>query len=82
MIALIFVAFNTLFALQTQDEQVCCFQNVAAHLAEGGAFVLEAFLPQSANFTGGLKVTAVMDERIGLKVSKRVSEKSSPSALA
>jgi len=68
--SLIFVAFNTFFALQTQDEQVRCFQNVAAHLAAGGAFVLEAFVPQSANFTGGMKVTAVTDERIGLKVSE------------
>ncbi|HYU34562.1 MAG TPA: class I SAM-dependent methyltransferase [Thermoanaerobaculia bacterium] len=68
--SLIFVAYNTFFALQTQDEQVRCFENVAAHLAPGGAFVLEAFVPQSANFTGGLKVTAVTDERIGLKVSE------------
>lgn len=68
--SLIFVAYNSFFALQTQDEQVRCFQNVAAHLAAGGAFVLEAFVPQSANFTGGLKVTAVTDERIGLKVSE------------
>jgi len=68
--SLIFVAFNTLFALQTQDEQVRCFQNVAAHLAPGGAFVLEAFVPQSANVTGGLKVMTVTDERIGLKVSE------------
>lgn len=68
--SLIFVAFNTFFALQTQEEQVRCFQNVAAHLAEGGAFVLEAFVPQSASFTGGLKVMAVTDERIGLKVSE------------
>lgn len=68
--SLIFVAYNSFFALQTQDEQVRCFQNVAAHLAAGGAFVLEAFVPQSDNFTGGLKVTAVTDERIGLKVSE------------
>src|SRR5215213_2247106 len=68
--SLIFVAYNSFFALQTQEEQVRCFQNVAAHLAEGGTFVLEAFVPQSANFTGGLKVTAVTDERIGLKVSE------------
>lgn len=68
--SLIFVAFNTFFALQTQDEQVRCFENVAAHLAEDGVFVLEAFMPQSANFTGGLKVTAVTDERVGLKVSE------------
>ena len=48
----IFVAYNTFFALPTQDEQVRCFQNVAAHLTADGAFVLEAFVPQSANFTG------------------------------
>ena len=43
---------------------------MAAHLTADGVFVLEAFVPQSANFTGGLKVTAVTDERIGLKVSE------------
>lgn len=68
--SLIFVAYNTFFALQTQDEQVRCFQNVAAHLAADGVFVIEAFVPQSANFTGGLRITAVMDDRIGLKVSE------------
>lgn len=68
--SLIFVAYNTFFALSTQDEQVRCFQNVAAHLTADGVFVLEAFVPQSANFTGGLKVTAVTDERVGLKVSE------------
>jgi len=68
--SLIFVAYNSFFALQSQEEQVRCFQNVAAHLAAGGVFVLEAFVPQSANFTGGLKVTAVTAERVGLKVSE------------
>jgi len=42
---LIYVVFNTLFNLLTQDEQVRCFQNVAAHLADDGAFVVEAFVP-------------------------------------
>jgi len=68
--SLIFVAYNTFFALQSQDEQVRCFQNVAAHLAQGGVFLLEAFVPQSANFSAGLKVTAVTDDRIGLKASE------------
>lgn len=68
--SLIFVAYNSFFALQTQDDQVRCFQNVAAHLADGGVFVLEAFVPQSANFSAGLKVTAVTDERVGLKASE------------
>jgi SAM-dependent methyltransferase len=42
---LIYVVFNTLFNLLTQDEQVRCFENVAAHLVEGGSFVVEAFVP-------------------------------------
>ncbi|MGZ7036093.1 MAG: class I SAM-dependent DNA methyltransferase [Ilumatobacteraceae bacterium] len=42
---LIFVVFNTLFNLLTQDDQVRCFQNVAAHLTDDGSFVVEAFVP-------------------------------------
>lgn len=50
---LIYVVFNTLFALSSQAEQVRCFQNVAAHLAPGGCFVIEAFVPDLRRFTGG-----------------------------
>jgi SAM-dependent methyltransferase len=42
---LIYVVFNTLFNLLTQDDQVRCFQNVAAHLDQEGVFVVEAFVP-------------------------------------
>lgn len=42
---LIYVVFNTLFNLLTQDEQVRCFENVAAHLTNDGVFVVEAFVP-------------------------------------
>jgi len=42
---LIYVVWNTLFNLLTQEDQVRCFENVAAHLTEGGAFVVEAFRP-------------------------------------
>lgn len=42
---LIFVIFNTLFNLLTQQEQVRCFENVAAHLTDNGVFVVEAFVP-------------------------------------
>jgi len=42
---LIFIVFNTLFNLLTQDDQVRCFENVAAHLTADGAFVVEAFVP-------------------------------------
>jgi hypothetical protein len=42
---LIYVVFNTLFNLLTQDHQVRCFENVASHLEDGGAFVVETFVP-------------------------------------
>jgi hypothetical protein len=42
---LVYVVFNTLFNLLTQDDQVRCFRNVASHLDDEGAFVVEAFVP-------------------------------------
>lgn len=42
---LIYLVYNTLFNLLTQDDQVRCFQNVAAHLTEAGSFVVEAYVP-------------------------------------
>ncbi len=42
---LIFLVFNTLFNLLSQEEQLRCFENVAAHLTEDGVFVVEGFVP-------------------------------------
>jgi SAM-dependent methyltransferase len=42
---LIYVVFNTLFNLLTQDEQVRCFENVASHLTADGVFVVEGLVP-------------------------------------
>ena len=42
---LIFVVANTLFNLLTQEDQVRCFENVAAHLTDDGAFLIEVFRP-------------------------------------
>ena len=39
------MVFNTLFNLLTQDDQVRCFENVAAHLTDDGSFVVEAIVP-------------------------------------
>jgi SAM-dependent methyltransferase len=38
---LIYIVFNSLFNVLSQDDQVRCFENVATHLAPGGAFVVE-----------------------------------------
>ena len=40
-----YLVFNTINNLTTQDEQVACFQNVAAHLGPGGCFVIEVGVP-------------------------------------
>ena len=42
---LIYIVFNTLFNLLTQEDQVRCFQNVASHLTTDGVFVVEGGLP-------------------------------------
>jgi SAM-dependent methyltransferase len=42
---LVFVVANSLFNLLTQEEQVRCFENVAAHLTVDGLFLAEGFLP-------------------------------------
>jgi SAM-dependent methyltransferase len=44
--ALVFVAYNTFFNLPNEDRQQACFTSVAERLAPGGAFVIEAFVPE------------------------------------
>jgi len=42
---LAYLVFNTIENLTTQDDQVACFQNAAAHLEPGGCFVIEVEVP-------------------------------------
>jgi SAM-dependent methyltransferase len=42
---LVYLVFNTLFNILTQDGQVECFRNAARHLDEDGVFVVEAAPP-------------------------------------
>jgi len=44
--SLAYLVFNTINNLTTQEEQVACFRNVAAHLEPGGRFVIEVGLPE------------------------------------
>jgi SAM-dependent methyltransferase len=43
--SLVYLVFNTLGNLRTQDEQVECFRNAARHLAPGGRFLVEIGVP-------------------------------------
>jgi SAM-dependent methyltransferase len=56
---LIFVGFNTFFALLSQEDQLRCFANVAAHLTDDGVFVLEAFFPDLARYDRDQRVSVV-----------------------
>jgi SAM-dependent methyltransferase len=47
---LVYVVFNTFFALLTQEDQLRCARNVAARLRTGGHFVIEAFVPDLTRF--------------------------------
>src|SRR5436190_16165530 len=53
---LVYLVFNTLFALLTQAEQIECMENVASHLDAGGIFVIECFVPDLARFDRGQRV--------------------------
>ena len=66
--ALVFVAFNTLFALATQDDQARCFRNVAAHLEPAGCFVVEAFVPDLSRFDRGQRVQVSHVDLDGLRI--------------
>ena len=56
--SLVYIVFNTFFALLSQAEQVRCFENAARHLGEGGAFVIEAFVPDMSRFDKDQRVEA------------------------
>ena len=42
---LVYLVYNTISNLLTQDEQVECFRNAARHLEPGGRFVIELGVP-------------------------------------
>ncbi|MEX0782682.1 MAG: class I SAM-dependent methyltransferase [Dehalococcoidia bacterium] len=70
---LIYVVFNTLFNLLTQDDQVRCFQNVAAHLTDDGSFVIEGYTPAylyRRPDPGNVRAEAVEVDHVWLEVDR------------
>jgi SAM-dependent methyltransferase len=62
-----YLVFNTIMNLTSQDGQVACFRNVAAHLQPGGCFVIEVGIPDLQRLPPGETVRAftVTPERLG-----------------
>jgi SAM-dependent methyltransferase len=51
--SLVYLVFNTIGNLFTQDAQVECFRNAARHLAPGGRFVVEVGVPELRRLAPG-----------------------------
>ncbi|WP_147107177.1 class I SAM-dependent methyltransferase [Tateyamaria sp. syn59] len=68
--ALVALVFNTIDNLTTQDAQVACFENAAAHLQPGGRFVVETLIPplQDLPFGECKRAFAADDDHFGMDV--------------
>jgi SAM-dependent methyltransferase len=56
---LVYLVFNTLFGLLTQDRQAECFSNCARVLEPGGVFVIECFVPDLTRYDRDRRVQAL-----------------------
>ena len=54
---LVYLVFNTISNLLSQAEQVACFRNAARHLADGGRFVVELWVPELRKLPPGQEAT-------------------------
>ena len=66
--SLVFVLANTFFMLTTQEDQVRCFRNVAAHLERSGAFVVECFVPDLTMYDQGRHLSAQLPDLSSVRV--------------
>ncbi len=69
---LVYVVFNTFFALLTQEMQVSCFKSVSEHLSDDGVFLIEAFVPDVKRFIDHqtLRVVNITENESHLDVSQ------------
>jgi len=66
--SVVYLVFNTITNLLTQDAQVACFRNAAAHLEPGGCFVVETLVPRLQQLPTGERFVPydVSDHHIGI----------------
>ena len=64
----VFLVYNGIGNLTTQDAQVACFANAAAHLEPGGCFVIEMMMPPLQRLPPGERFRAftVTPEHVGV----------------
>jgi SAM-dependent methyltransferase len=66
---LVYLVFNTIMNLTTQEEQVAVFENAAAHLEPGGCFVVEVAVPQLRRLPPGEqgRVFTMQPDHVGVE---------------
>lgn len=66
--SLVYLVFNTISNVTTQDEQVACFENAARHLRPGGRFVIENGVPDLRRLPPGNAAVpfTVSDDYVGI----------------
>jgi SAM-dependent methyltransferase len=66
--SLVYLIFNTIFNQVTQDAQVACFENAAAHLRSGGRFVIETHVPELQSLPVGQTILPFRADPEGISV--------------
>ena len=66
--SLVYLICNTIMNLTTQEAQVACFRNAAAHLRAGGRFVIKVMVPELRRLPPGetMHVFAASDNHWGI----------------
>lgn len=69
---LVYLVYNSLFILLTQEQQADCFRNVARALGPGGLFVIECDLPNPALFDrdGRMQILEVTEDSASFMLSR------------
>jgi len=66
--SLVYLVFNSISNLLTQEAQIECFKNAASHLTKGGKFVIELWVPELRKLPPGQSavVFATEEKYVGL----------------
>jgi SAM-dependent methyltransferase len=60
--SLVYLVFNAISNLLTQEEQIACFRNAARHLGPAGRFVIELWVPELRRLEPGVQATVFHSE--------------------
>ena len=63
--SLVYLVWNGLWNLRTQEKQVACFENAARHLVPGGRFVIELIVPDLTNVSPGHNIQPIRSDETG-----------------